>query len=271
MTTRSGSNLRAISSASATVPASATTWNALAPIEQRDQPLADDLVVVDDEEPERPGGRSPRERWLRPRASASRVDRDAGLGTRDPDDDTRARGRTRCRPRGAPPIEPTARSRMLTQPVMVAAERPRPGRTRCRCRRSRGRADRRRRCLRRPRSSARVAPGVAGDVAERLAGDLEELDRDLGREPALVERVVSPEVQVDRCVLSAELVGERPRGPPTRSTCASSSGRRPKMKLRMSRIVWWRRVDRPVDPGAAPRPARRPSARARPRATGRRA
>ena len=35
------------------MPASATTWKRVAPIEQRDQALADDLVVVDDEQAER--------------------------------------------------------------------------------------------------------------------------------------------------------------------------------------------------------------------------
>jgi hypothetical protein len=41
--------------ASAAVPASATTENAGAPFEQRDEPLADDLMVVHDEEPENRG------------------------------------------------------------------------------------------------------------------------------------------------------------------------------------------------------------------------
>ncbi len=52
MTTMSGWNRRACSTASATVPASATTWKPVAPVEQRDEPLPDDLVVVDDQQPQ---------------------------------------------------------------------------------------------------------------------------------------------------------------------------------------------------------------------------
>ena len=50
MITRSGWNRRAISIASATVPASATTWKFGRRLEHRDEALADDLVVVDDEQ-----------------------------------------------------------------------------------------------------------------------------------------------------------------------------------------------------------------------------
>ena len=53
MTTMSGSWRRACSIASATVPASATTWKPSPPVEQRDEALADDLVVVDDEQAQR--------------------------------------------------------------------------------------------------------------------------------------------------------------------------------------------------------------------------
>ena len=55
MTMRSGWNRRAAASASATVPASATTWNSAPAVEQRDEALADDLVVVDDEQGQRSG------------------------------------------------------------------------------------------------------------------------------------------------------------------------------------------------------------------------
>ena len=54
MTTRSGWKRRAISIASATVPASATTWNSGRRSSIADEALADHLVVVDDQEGQRP-------------------------------------------------------------------------------------------------------------------------------------------------------------------------------------------------------------------------
>ena len=127
MTTRSGSNRRACSIASATVPGLGDDLEVLAPVEQRDEALAHDLVVVDDEQAQR----------LRGAVGHGPLRSVPGLRRRDgtPDDDTRARpALTRDRQRAR--RWPTARARMLREPVVRAVgsgEAPRRIEARGRC------------------------------------------------------------------------------------------------------------------------------------------
>ena len=91
-------------------------------------------------------------------------------------------------------------------------------------------------------------PGVAGDVAQGLARDLQQL-----RPAAVAERcgsfdaLVEVDLEVDHGV-QPQLLGQR-REAADQVGRSRRCGRRPRMKLRMSRDRGLERVDRPVDPG----------------------
>ena len=152
----SGSNRRACSMASATVPGLGDDLESLAAVEQRDEALADDLVVVDDQEPVRVRGISDGQ------AGASAGPMGSRTMIRVP---LPARSRSRaCRRRRR------ARSRRLASPKCVAVERapgsnPTPSSSTRSTRLSPSTST----------ASGRVRRlAVAGDVAEGLPGDLDE-------------------------------------------------------------------------------------------------
>ena len=90
-------------------------------------------------------------------------------------------------------------------------------------------------------SSRRPSPRrarVAGDVAERLVDDAQQV-RGARAGPARASwPAIASSTSIDRVV--PELLDDRARGRRRASVPPRSSGRRPKMKLRMSRIVRWR-------------------------------
>ena len=132
------------------------------------------------------------------------------------------------------PIVAGSRAHVLEALVAERADRL-PGRTRGRCPRS---------TSRRPAAldgahaddGARRA-GMAGDVAQRLVHDR----RAGGRSSMSGSSSTAPtssSTSIMRVV--PELLDDRARGRRRASSRSRSSGRRPKMKLRMSRIVRWR-------------------------------
>ena len=131
MITRSGWKRRACSIASATVPGLGDDLEPLAPIEQRDEALADDLVVVDDEQPQRLRRRVGHACSRRSASVASAI---LGcIGRRGTIDDARARRR-----RAARSISVAAQRAARVAHVARApgASRPRvriDGRSRARC------------------------------------------------------------------------------------------------------------------------------------------
>ncbi len=219
---------------------------AIAPVEQRDEALADDLVVVDHEQAQDgtrrgafgSGHRGSISSWAPARGPTSRVPVPGMVSS------------SRRPPAAA------ARWRMLSSPWWPSRAAPRD-RSRPRCRGSPGRA-------RAVVASATRGPGwrgVAGDVAERLADQVQQLAAGLRREGRHDGRR-----RRDRSV-STSIVDDRRRSsiraatPPTRSE-SSRPGRRPKMKPRISRIERWMASIARVDPGhrLAGRPASTSSA-----------
>ena len=196
---------------SATVPAWATTSNPLATVEQRHEALADDLVVVDDQQSQGAlAGRS---------MSSARSSR--RCGTRHGDDDTGpgspGRCSTRTSRRGA-----SARVRMLARPWCPRGAAARRRRSRGRHRRSRG-ARAVIGCRAGPIGVARAQSGAR--CCERLARDRQQLGHDLDR--AGPSRRLAHDLDLGRRV-APQLVGQGPRarrsGCPSRA--AAGAGRR---------------------------------------------
>ena len=256
MITRSGWKRRASSIASATVPGLGHDLELGPAVEQRDEALADDLVVVDDKQAQRAwcGGSGPVTRTLPrwTRTGSRTTTRRPAPGSLSIAID----GADRGGPFAQCWRDPGAPSRI----VLAGIE------ARSRCRRSTSR----------PRPSSVDAQGyngarragMADDVAERLADDPEQLAGHLGatvpgRRPAAPARNRS-----SRCGGTP-----RPARPGRRSARRLEQELRPEAEDEVADVLDREvdRVDRPVDAGASPRPGPRPSARARPRATGRRA
>ena len=225
---RSGWNRRAAAIASATVPASATTWNPGRRSSSDDEALSDDLVVVDDEERQGPApasvgvvsmasfmsGCSRRRRWL-----AGQPDLDGRAGRRALEEHRRA-------DRGGPRSH--VREPLVAEPAWTpAGSKPRPlSVIRMRSSPAAGR--------RRHDRTSRA--GVPGDVAERLVREAEEVGDRVG-----VGLVGGGEIAARGRSSSCGGTPRRSRrGRPRASLPPRSSGRRPKMKLRMSWIVRWR-------------------------------
>ena len=173
MTTMSGWWRRACSIDSSTVPASATTWKPGPPIEQRDEALPDDLVVVDDEQPERSARRFG--------CSVHRHDHVRRSGPAPGSGTTMIR--VPCAGRAldlaaSPPIA-SARARMLRQAVVAGPT----GRRRDRSRRRRRRSTSigRRRASDRSVDDEVPGPRVARRVAQRLADEVQQLGAVLRR------------------------------------------------------------------------------------------
>ncbi len=239
MTTMSGWKRRAASIASATVPASATTWNAFAPVEEGDEALADDLVVVDDEQAETGRGRR-----VGHAGGLSDCDRDHGPMSRVPCARRDCRSRV-GRPRAA------ARSRRLAEPMMPGPERRLPGRSRRRRRRSRRRSHRRRgRDDDRP-GVARAWRAMLLSASRTIWSSSPPAVVDRGRQ--LVARVVDARLDVDGR-RQAQLVGQR-REAGGRSAPSTDPGAGPRMKSRMSRDRAVDGIDRADRRAPSPRPA----------------
>ncbi len=247
MITMSGSNLRAISSDSATVPASATTWNASRRSSRATRPWRTTSWSSTTSR------RSGRVTALASRALASGTrailpfeSRVRRPGDRDADDDTRAAARlavdferpaerrrprphvgqaavaraargVRPKPRPLSAISRTSSSALGSARPLDPQDDPGPGRA-----------------------------GVAGDVAQRLAGDLEELDGGLVAE--VRERVLGTlQLDVDHRV-EPELVGQTGQAA-EQADLVEPLGSQPEDEVADLADRQVQPLDRPLDPG----------------------
>ena len=222
ITTRSGWKRRAASIASATVPGLGDDLELRPAVEQRDEALADDLVVVDDQQRQWPRS-LPRSCVATPLLERRSLRPADGRGSSCPvgvagDVHGRADGRH-------------ARAH-VGEALVAERRRPSPGRTRGRCPRRRGPARPFGGCS--TKTVARLAPEWRATL---LSASLTTPRRCAGRGSGRAPSSTSP-------TCSSTSIIELWRNSSTSATRPlmsvvplSSSGRRPKMKLRMSRIV----------------------------------
>ena len=252
MTTMSGSKRRACSIASATLPASATTWNPSRRSSRATRPCRTTSWSS-----------TIRSRSVFGDTGGTRVGHDglAARGEGQPHDDTRAHAPARsrwqaCRP-GPPRDRAGWRARSARCPG-AAGDRIPPRRPRC---------EGWLRPRRHARDSARsVRPAVAGDVAEGLAGDLEQLVRAPPGGAAPRARGAPDRSRVmstsDPASSSATIASMAPLSPPSPPD-PSPTMNRPDVTDRRVQAV-----DRPVDPCRGLGRVIGDQSRARPRARG---
>ena len=229
MTTMSGWKRRACSMASADGAGLGDDLEALAPVEQRDEALADDLVVVDDEQAQDGAGCES----VMGRLSGHRVGE--RRTTRQSDDDTARpaparcsiasvpadaprRGRACCRARGAPDAA-----------ASTSGSKPRPSSSTRSSRPSPSRAERDARPGR--RRAWRATLLSASRAIWRSS-----CDGRSGRHRASARRRPSSPARGRATALIAELLGQR-RERRDRGPRPGELGPEAEMKLRMSRIV----------------------------------
>ena len=250
MITMSGSNLRAISSDSATVPASATTWNASRRSRSATRPWRTTSWSSTTRSRSGPGHGLLPSRGLASGTQASF--RTAGSGvppSGHSDDDTRARRRARCRSRG----RRRGRRRAVAHvgQALVARARAASGESKPRplsaISRTAARPIRVDRAVRMT-IRARVAFAWRAMLLRASRAIWRSCDRVVSGVEVGQAVLASPSSSTSTIVLSRNS-SARPASPPSSPTSSRSSGRSPKMKLRMSRIVRLRPLDRPIDPG----------------------